>query len=305
MLTIGYTLIDVERTHSKGKGKGILIGDKLRPLLEKIQASERELARQIGVSPTAVYKWKTNKSGITWEQLQALSESLGVSINYFLEEKSKVTGRGYYIGDQLKKVMEEKGLTQYALAKKSGIPQSMLSAYIHNKRGISKKNLKKLAQAIGVPESYFIEDEPPKQYPPTPEVVEREYIAIPIITGVGAGGEVITDDYTIIRRSQLPRKSLSAFEVRGDSMEPTIPKGWIVLIDPDDRKLQNGKIYLFASSGGSDENGLLIRRVFKQNEEWMMVPDNRKYEPEKLTDAWKVVGRAVKKMPKMELENVD
>ena len=88
-------------------------------------------------------------------------------------------------------------------------------------------------------------------------------------------------------------------------MEPTIPKGWIVLIDPDDRKLQSGKIYLFASSGGADQNGLLIRRDFRQNDEWMMVPDNRKYQPEKLTDTWKVVGRAVKKMLKMELMNVE
>ena len=214
--------------------------------------------------------------------------------------------RAYLIGDKLKKIMEEKKITQYRLAIESGIPQSMISAYVNNKHGISKKNLKKLAEALGISESYFIEEDLPKQYPPTPEVVEREYIAIPIITGVGAGGEVITDDYTLIRRSQLPRKSLSAFEVRGDSMEPTIPKGWIVLIDPDDKKLQNGKIYLFATSGGgADENGLLIRRVFRQNDEWMMVPDNRKYQPEKLTDTWKVVGRAVKKMPKMELENVE
>ena len=221
------------------------------------------------------------------------------------EDKTHESGRAYLIGDKLKKIMKEKKLTQYALAKKSGIPQSMLSAYINNRHGISKKNLKKLAQALDVPESYFIEDEPPKEYPPTPEVVEREYIAIPIITGVGAGGEVITDNYTIIKRSQLPRKTLSAFEVHGDSMEPTIPQGWIVLIDPNDRELQNGKIYLFAGSEGSDQNGLLIRRVFRKNDEWMMVPDNRRYEPEKLTDAWKVVGRAVKKMPKMELENVD
>ena len=220
------------------------------------------------------------------------------------KEETHESGRAYLIGDKLKKIMKERELTQYALAKKSGIPQSMLSAYINNKHGISKKNLKKLAQALGVPESYFIEDEPPKEYPPSPEVVEREYIAIPIITGVGAGGEVITDNYTLIKRAHLPKKTLSAFEVQGDSMEPTIPKDWIVLIDPEDVELQDGKVYLFARSGGLD-NGLVIRRVFKRNGDWMMVPDNRKYAPEKLTNEWRVVGRVIKKMPKMEPMNVE
>ena len=212
--------------------------------------------------------------------------------------------RGYLIGDKLKKLLKEKGLSQYKLAEITGIPQPQISDYVRNRYGVSKPTLEKLAQALGVSPSYFIEDEPPKEYPPTPEVVEREYIAIPIITGVGAGGEVITDNYTLIKRAQLPRKTVSAFEVQGDSMEPTIPKDWLVLIDSEDTELQDGKIYLFARSGGAD-NGLVIRRVFKKNGDWVMVPDNRKYAPEKLTDDWKVVGRVIKKMPKMELMNVE
>ncbi len=36
-----------------------------------------------------------------------------------------------------------------------------------------------------------------------------------------------------------------------------------------------------------------------------MVPDNRKYAPEKFTDEWRVVGRVIKKMPKMEPMSVE
>ena len=220
------------------------------------------------------------------------------------EKKKKHKGRGYLIGDKLRKLLKEKGLTQYKLADIAKIPQSQISDYVRNRYGVSRPTLEKLAKALGVPMSYFIEEEPPKEYPPSPEVVEREYVAIPIITGVGAGGEVITDNYTLIKRSRLPKKTLSAFEVQGDSMEPTIPKGWIVLIDPEDMELQDGKVYLFARSGGPD-NGLVIRRVFKENGDWMMVPDNRKYAPEKFTDEWRVVGRVIKKMPKMEPMSVE
>ena len=218
---------------------------------------------------------------------------------------SVVEERGYFIGEKLKQLLDEKKITQYKLAKITGIPQPMISGYVNNKHGISKSNLVKLAQALGVSPSYFIEDEPPKQYPPTPDVVEREYIAIPIITGVGAGGEVYTDNYTLIKRAQLPRRTLSGFEVQGDSMEPTIPYGWIVLVDTDNRELQEGKVFLFAYSGGSTENGLLIRRVFKKNGDWILTPDNRHYAPEKLTDDWKIIGKVVKKMPQMEPEDVE
>jgi len=126
--------------------------------------------------------------------------------------EDKATGRGYYIGKKLEKLLAERGLKKNQLAKRAGISPGTITDLIKNRHAASPKNLK-------VPQSYFIEEEPPKEYPPTPEVVEREYIAIPIITGVGAGGEVITDNYTLIKRSQLPRKTLSAFEVQGDSIQ--------------------------------------------------------------------------------------
>jgi len=244
----------------------------------------------------------------TWdtETLSFFASLYLVSIltNSICMSEDKATGRGYYIGKKLEKLLAERGLKKNQLAKRAGISPGTITDLIKNRHAASPKNLKKIAQALGVPQSYFIEEEPPKEYPPTPEVVEREYIAIPIITGVGAGGEVITDNYTLIKRSQLPRKTLSAFEVQGDSMDPTIPKDWFVLIDSEDTELQSGKVYLFARSGGP-ENGLVIRRVFKENDDWVMVPDNRKYPPEKLTDEWRIVGRVVQKMPKMEPISVE
>lgn len=219
--------------------------------------------------------------------------------------KTKGKGRGYIIADKLKRLLEEKGITQYKLAQKSGIPQPQISDYIRGRYGVSRATLEKLAQALGVSPSYFLEEEPPKEYPPTSDVVEREYIIIPIITGVGAGGEVITDGYTLIKRSRLPKRSVAGFEVRGDSMEPSIPKGYIVLIDPEDTELREGKVYLFATESGGRENGLILRRVHRVNGEWELVPDNRKYAPQRLTPDFRVVGRAIKKIPPVEVEDIE
>ncbi|ADO44923.1 putative phage repressor [Hydrogenobacter thermophilus TK-6] len=213
----------------------------------------------------------------------------------------KATRRGYFIGEKLKKLLQEKGLSIYRLAKLTGLTQSGLSMIINNQRAVSPAILRKIAETLNIPEVYFIEEEPTKEYPPSPEVIEREYIAIPIITGVGAGGEVITDDYTLIKRTQLPKKTVSAFEVEGDSMEPTIPKDWLVLVDPTDLQLYEGGIFLFASQG----NGLFIRRVHKVDNQWELVPDNRKYAPQKLTEEIKVLGRVLKKLPKIEPMEVE
>ncbi|WP_457601092.1 XRE family transcriptional regulator [Hydrogenivirga sp.] len=222
-----------------------------------------------------------------------------------VREAGKATGRGYFIGKKLKEILREKGVSKYYLAKQAGFSPSTITGYIKDRHAASPKAIEKIARVLDIPETFFFEEEPPKTSVPTSELVEREYIAIPIITGVGAGGEVITDNHTLIKRSKLPRLSVSGFEVKGDSMEPTIPKGWIVLIDPDDRELAEGKVYLFAYSGGSAENGLLIRRVHRVNNEWELVPDNRRYAPQKLTDEFKIVGRVIKKIPKIEPMDVE
>ena len=218
---------------------------------------------------------------------------------------AKESERGYLIGEKLKRLLEKKNITQYKLSKITGIPQPMISGYIHNKHGISRVNLEKLSKALDVPISYFIEEEPPKGYPPTSDVVEREYVAIPIVTKVGAGGQMYTSDYILMKRSSLPKLKVSGFIVEGDSMEPTIPQGWVVFIDPNDVELLEGKVYLFNIFTETDDNGLVIRRVFKEGDRWIAVPDNRKYKPETIDDGWKVVGRVIKKMPMVEPMNVD
>jgi len=89
VLTSGYILkLMGSSEKSKGKGKGLFIGEKLQHLLMHAGISDRRLAREIGVSPTAVYKWKYNISGVTWEYLEKLSSFFGVPISYFLDEET-------------------------------------------------------------------------------------------------------------------------------------------------------------------------------------------------------------------------
>ncbi len=217
--------------------------------------------------------------------------------------KKKATARGYYIGDKLMRLLKQKNITPYKLAKLTGISQPAISMIVNNKRAASPEKIEIISKVLGVSPSYFIEEEPPEKAPLV--VMEKEYVVIPIISGVGTGGELVSDHYTLIRRADLSRRTISAFEAYGDSMEPTIPEGYIVLIDPYDKELIEGKVYLFVQNDGAIHTFFLLRRVMKIGDEWYLVPDNRKYKPTKLTEFYMVIGKAIKKLPPIKPEDID
>ena len=66
----------------------------------------------------------------------------------------------------------------------------------------------------------------------------------------------------------------------------------LVIIDEEDKELQDGRIYLIAEQN----NGLRIRRLRKVDGVWWLFPDNPEYPPERLTpDLW-IVGRVLYKI---------
>lgn len=78
----------------------------------------------------------------------------------------------------------------------------------------------------------------------------------------------------------------------GDSMEPTIRDGELMLLDRTDRRLVNGKIY-----GLRVEDSLLVKRISRSIKgDVLLRPDNPAYETEALTEGVgdvKVIGQVV------------
>ncbi|MGB2578194.1 transcriptional regulator with XRE-family HTH domain [Elusimicrobium simillimum] len=62
------------------------------------------------------------------------------------------------IGDKIRKARNELNLTQRQLADLAKIAQPTLAKWEANKGGISKKNIEKLAKALGKDYKYFYED---------------------------------------------------------------------------------------------------------------------------------------------------
>ena len=91
-----------------------------------------------------------------------------------------------------------------------------------------------------------------------------------------------------LRAQRLIEDQLAVIEVQGDSMEPTLRSGDIVLLDMRSPDLRDGEIYTLRR-----EEELVVKRLRRQGENWIIVSDNIAYPVEPLSSAVHVVGRVV------------
>lgn len=91
----------------------------------------------------------------------------------------------------------------------------------------------------------------------------------------------------------IPRDYLALISVQGDSMEPTLSNGDLILIDTSTSRVEDGAIYVVQY-----EDALLVKRLQKKYDGSVVIrSDNTHYEPEILhgeeANNLKIVGRVV------------
>lgn len=91
----------------------------------------------------------------------------------------------------------------------------------------------------------------------------------------------------------VTQKDLALIEVHGDSMEPTLSNGDLILLDMRHGKVMDNSVYAIQLNGG-----LLVKRIQRKlNGSIIVKSDNPRYEPESLdpteADQLRVVGRVV------------
>ena len=125
------------------------------------------------------------------------------------------------------------------------------------------------------------------------------YISAPLYEVLAAAGggspvdsEVVRDylafNRTWVRDQQLMADELAVIEVQGDSMEPTLCGGDIVLIDLRTQQLSEGNIYTLRR-----DEGLMVKRLRRRGSEWIIHSDNLAYAAEPFGPDVSVVGRVV------------
>ncbi len=122
--------------------------------------------------------------------------------------------------------------------------------------------------------------------------------------GASAGGGAIIHSEQIVDhlafRSEWVRsaldvsvKDLALISVKGDSMEPTLSNGDMILVDTGTRKVEDNAIYVLRYNGA-----LMVKRIQRKVDGTLIIKsDNIVYEPETVegdaVDQLHVVGRVV------------
>lgn len=199
------------------------------------------------------------------------------------------------IGEKLKTLRINAGFTQPEIAEKINVTKPTYAAYEKGK-DISVNTLNELAKIFNIPfESFFMDNVEKFKQIENKGTIKR----IPIISRVSAGrGEYGTDD--ILEWLEMPISLCDGADyatfVKGDSMEPKILDGDLILIKKDEY-LDNGNIGIFRV--GDD---VFCKKYFNNpiTKEVILKSLNSKYDPiyldENFHDDFYILGRVICKI---------
>ncbi len=207
----------------------------------------------------------------------------------FTKERFLIVQSGFnaeVIGNRLAKMRKEAGLTQKDIAQALGISLNAFSFYERGQRKPSADILYKLNKIYGFDLHYLLTGE--SQQPKTKEKQsnrEDEFTLVPrydIEVSAGAGSFVETENIVSMlsfRTSWLESLNLhkgnaNIVTAKGDSMEPTIKNGSILLVKTDDTiDIEDGSIYVI---NYSDQT--FVKRLKRDLKGIYILSDNKQYE---------------------------
>lgn len=182
-----------------------------------------------------------------------------------------------------------------------GISRNTVMRYESGDRKPDSDFIAALCQEYNVSADWLLD----KEHGSSPPPADGDYVHIPrfeVVASAGGGAVVHSEqivDYLSFRadwvRSSLGVSvgDLALISVIGDSMEPSLSEGDVVLLDMTTRSVLDGSIYALQLNGG-----LLVKRIQRMLDGSLIVKsDNARYDTETVSEEnaerLKIIGRVV------------
>ena len=199
--------------------------------------------------------------------------------------------------EALKFWLKETNMKQSDLAEKTGISQGHISNMSTGTRGIPTANLEKICEVLGIsiPEFFARNDSNLPEVSYVPRVSARPR--------AGNGGLEVDGGFTgyysfhtsFLQRKNGSEETMRIFAIDGNSMEPTLQSGDLIMVNLRQDDISSGQIYLLRF-----EHELMVKRLEKRPGGVIRIrSDNDYYEPIDINPAtdegvdFQVFGRMV------------
>ncbi len=199
------------------------------------------------------------------------------------------------LGENLDRLISNRGIDQKRLAEEVGVSDVTVSNWVRGVKYPRIGKIQALADYFGVSHSDLVSQgnviqEPTNIYRAAPATVR-----VPVLGSISCGDPILAQENIKEYRNEspdlLPSGDVYYLEANGDSMEPSIPNGALVLIryQPE---VESGEIAAVLVNGNEEAT---LKRVRKQGERIILYPDNSNYDPIFVDEQHpaKIIGKAV------------
>lgn len=204
--------------------------------------------------------------------VQLLKDIMAKNLNYYINRSSK---------------------SQTDIAKELGIPETTMSNWTRGNTYPRADKIQLLADYFNIKRSDLTEE---KTLPGNLTALSpSDFKRIPILGTIACGDPILAEQniegYAYESLDSLPKGNIFALRAKGDSMEPTIPSGSIVLIR-EQSDVESGEIAAVLVNGDTEAT---LKRVKRLGQITMLMPDNTKHDPIPVTKekTARIIGKAV------------
>lgn len=198
-------------------------------------------------------------------------------------------------------ILKRSGLDQDKFAETIGLKKAAFNNYLKGRRELPKKVISTLKEVYNVNPAAFFDAEAElyieeKTLPGNLTALSpSDFKRIPILGTIACGDPILAEQniegYAYESLDSLPKGNIFALRAKGDSMEPTIPSGSIVLIR-EQSDVESGEIAAVLVNGDTEAT---LKRVKRLGQITMLMPDNTKHDPIPVTKekTARIIGKAV------------